>query len=195
MNHGMNDLVPAESYSTYRNQLLAASVPASAAAVFLATLVWQAAMYASSPPRFRNEWLPNLVQISVPIGLWLLGRKRLREYPEALLLAADFCYTASLVGRQMFASTATSGTALYVVLKMMLTALLIPWGRRRQAISVGYTLILLYGVFLLSGADLHGDQATHRWLGPLLAGFLSVAGAAAADRVRRSLFEHEREIE
>ena len=36
---------------------------------------------------------------------------------------------------------------------------------------------------------------SHRWLGPLIAGCLSIAGAAAADRVRRSVFEHEREVE
>ena len=54
---------------------------------------------------------------------------------------------------------------------------------------------MLYAALLLTGADLAGAHVSHRWLGPLVAGFLSIAGAAAADRVRRSVFEHEREVE
>jgi signal transduction histidine kinase len=191
----MNELVPPESYSTYRNKLLAASIPATAAAVFGATLVWQGALQMSSPARFRHEWLPNLIQIGVPIAIWLLGRRRMRDRPETLLLAADFCYTAALVGRQMFPDTSVSGTALYVALKMMVTALLIPWGQRRQAISVAFTIILLYAAYFVVGPDLRGAEESHRWLGPLLAGCLSIVGASGADRVRRSVFEHERELE
>jgi signal transduction histidine kinase len=131
----------------------------------------------------------------VPVALWVFGRGRTRERPETLLLASDFSYTAALVGRQLFASTSISGTTLYVAVKMLVTALLIPWGRRRQAISVAFTLLMLYAVLLLVGAELRGAQESHRWLGPLLAGFLSIAGAAASDRVRRSVFEHERELE
>ena len=189
----MSELVPPESYSTYRNRLLAASIPATAAAVFGATLAWQGALQASAPARFRNEWLPNLIQIAVPIAIWLLGRRRMRDRPETLLLAADI--TSRAGGRQIFPSTSLSGTALYVALKMMVTALLVPWGPRRQAISVAYTVTLLYIAFFFVGADLHGAPESHRWLGPLLAGCLSIVGASVADRVRRSVFEHERELE
>lgn len=191
----MTEQGPAETYSSYRNRLLAASIPATATAVFGATLVWQGALWMSAPQRFLNEWFPNLIQFSVPVALWVLGRGRMRERPETLLLAGDVCYTAALVGRQLFASTSISGTTLYVAVKMLVTALLIPWGQRRQAISVAFTLLMLYAVLLLIGAELRGAEESHRWLGPLLAGFLSIAGAAASDRIRRSVFEHQRELQ
>jgi signal transduction histidine kinase len=191
----MTEQESAETYSSYRNRLLGASIPATATAVFGATLVWDGALWVSAPQRFFNEWFPNLIQLAVPVALWVLGRGRMRERPEALLLAGDVSYTAALVGRQLFASTSVSGTTLYVAVKMLVTALLVPWGRRRQAISVAITLCLLYAVLLLVGAELRGAQESHRWLGPLLAGFLSIAGAAAADRVRRSVFEQQRELQ
>jgi signal transduction histidine kinase len=191
----MSDSAPADSYASYRNRLLAASIPATAASVFGATLVWQTTLWVSSPERFRHEWLPNLIQLLVPVAMWVFGRGRLRERPEALLLAADFAYTASLVLRQFYVGDAISGTALYVTLKMMVTALLVPWGPRRQAISVAFTIMLLLGTFFAVGGELQGAPASHRWLGPLLAGFLSIVGASVADRVRRSVFERERELE
>ena len=121
----MSEELPAETYSAYRNRLLGASIPATATAVFGATLVWQGALGLNAPERVVNEWFPNLVQLLVPVGLWVFGRGRLRERPEALFLVADVAYTASLVGRQAFPDTAISGTALYVAMKMLVTALLV----------------------------------------------------------------------
>ena len=191
----MTEQVRAETYSSYRNRLLAASIPATAAAVFGATLVFEAALGMSAPQRLRNEWLPNMIQLLVPIAMWRLGRGPLRDRPRAILLGADLAYTATLVSRQAFPATAISGTALYVAVKLMLTALLVPWGQRLQMISVAFSLIMLYVTMLLVGADLAGAESNHRWLGPLVAGFLSVVGAGVADRVRRSVFEHQCELQ
>jgi signal transduction histidine kinase len=191
----MSDRPPSKSYDGYRTQLLADSIPATAAAVFTATLVFEAALGVAAPERLRSEWLPNVMQLLIPVAIWVLGRGPVRHRPEALLLTADLVYTATLISRLSLPSTSISGTALYVAVKMMLTALLVPWGRWRQSISVGFTLILLYAAFALTGAEMGGAQANHRWLGPLVAGFLSIAGAAVTDRVRRSVFEHERELE
>ncbi len=191
----MTSHAPADAYTNHRNRLLAASIPVTAVAVFGATLVYQAAVALTGPERFRSEWLPNLIQLLVPIMTWVLGRGRLRERPQAVLLAADFAYTATLTARLAMPLTSISGTSLYIAVKMMATALLIPWGRRLQSISLGFTLIMLYAALLLTGADLLGAHLSHRWMGPLVAGFLSIAGAAAADRVRRAVVEHEREVE
>jgi signal transduction histidine kinase len=191
----MTDHVPAESYASYRNRMLAASIPATAWAVFAATLVFQGAIGFAAPDRLRAEWLPNLIQLFVPVAAWRLGRSRLREHPVAVLLGADFAYTATLIARLALPTTSLSGTALYVALKMMVTALLVPWGRRRQSISVAFTLLMLYAAMLLTHAELHGAQSSHQWLGPLVAGFLSIAGAAVGDRVRRAVYERERELE
>jgi signal transduction histidine kinase len=191
----MSSDAPPEAYSEQRNRLLAASIPATSAAVFGATLVYQGAVALTGPERLRSEWLPDLIQLLVPGAAWLLGRGRLRDRPEAVLLAADFAYTATLIARLVMPITSISGTSLYISVKMMATALLVPWGQRRQSISVGFTLILLYAALFLTRADVAGAELTHRWLGPLVAGFLSIAGAAAADRIRRKSFEHEREVE
>jgi signal transduction histidine kinase len=186
---------PVESYASYRNRMLAASIPATASAVFAATLVFQGAIGVMAPDRLRLEWLPNLIQLAVPIAAWWLGRGRLRERPADLLVGADFAYTATLIARLALPTTSLSGTALYVALKMVVTALLVPWGRRRQSISVAFTLLMLFGAMLATHAELHGAQSSHQWLGPLVAGFLSIAGASVGERVRRAVFEHERELE
>lgn len=191
----MSSHAPAEAYTEHRNRLLAASIPATSAAVFGATLVYESAVALTGPERLRSEWLPDLIQLLVPVAAWWLGRGRMRDRPEAVLLAADFAYTATLIARLVMPITSVSGTSLYIAVKMMATALLVPWGRRRQSISVGFTLSVLYAALWLTRADVGGAHLSHRWLGPLVAGFLSIAGAAAADRIRRSGFEHEREVE
>src|SRR5215467_3674277 len=191
----MSDPAQVKSHADYRTRLLAASIPATAATVFVATLVFESAIALTAPARVRHEWLPNAIQLAVPAVTWWLGRGRMREHPEALLLGADFAYTATLIGRLLLPATSVSGTALYICVKMLATAVLVPWGQRRQTISVAFTLVMLMMGLLLSGADLHGTELSHRWLGPLVAGWLSIAGAAVGSRARRSVFERERQLE
>jgi len=191
----MNEANSAESYVSYRNRLLAESIPSTALSVFVATLVFEALRALTAPERVRGEWLPNLIQLLVPVAAWWLGSGPLRERPAAVMLAADFAYTATLIARLALPSTSVSGTALFIAVKMLVTALLVPWGQRRQIVSVAFTLVLLFLGLYLTAAELSGGQWSHRWLGPLVAGFLSITGAAAADRVRRSVFDHERELE
>jgi signal transduction histidine kinase len=191
----MAEVAPDEAYVSYRNRLLAESIPSTAIFVVAATVVFEAALAMSAPERVRTEWVPNLIQLLVPLVAWVLARDGLRRYPAEVMLGADFAYTATLIARLASPSNAISGTALYIAVKMLVTALLVPWGPRRQAVSVGFTLLMLYAGLFLIHADLSGGQGSHRWVGPLVAGFLSIAGAAAADRVRRSVFQHERDLE
>jgi len=191
----MAEVVSADSYVSYRNRLLADSISSTAVSVFAATLVFQAAMSMAAPGRMWSEWLPNLIQLLVPVAIWWFGRGVLRDRPAAVILAADFAYTATLVARLALPATSSSGTSLYIAVKMLVTALLVPWGQRRQIVSVLFTLVLLYLGMYLSGVEISGGEWTHRWLGPLVAGFLSITGAAVAVRVRRSVFDHERELE
>ena len=191
----MSDPAVVKSHADHRKRLLAASIPATAATVFLATLVFEAMMALTAPGRVLHEWLPNAIQLAVPVLLWWLGRGRMQDRPDTLLLAADFAYTATLVGRLLLPVTSVSGTSLYICVKMLATALLVPWGQRRQTISVAFSLTMLLGGLLLSGADLHGSELSHRWLGPMIAGLLSIAGAAAGSRARRSVFDRERQLE
>jgi signal transduction histidine kinase len=190
----MSDGIATESYDQYRARLLSTSIPATAAAAFTATLVFEAASGLANPQRLRVEWLPNLIQLIVPVAAWLLSRVGRRDRPEALLLGAVFAYTATLIARVVLPTTSLSGTSLYVAVIMLTTALLVPWGQVRQIVSVGFSLCLLYAAFWLIRVDVHGAQSSHLWLGPLVAGFLSVAGAAAGDRLRHAVYERERQL-
>jgi signal transduction histidine kinase len=191
----MSDSAVVKSHADYRKRLLAASIPATAATVFLATFVFEGMMALTAPGRVLHEWLPNIIQLAVPALLWWLSRGPMGDRPATLLLGADFAYTATLIGRLLLPATSASGTALYICVKMLATALLVPWGQRRQTISVAFSLTMLLGGLWLSGADLHGTELSHRWLGPLIAGLLSIAGAAAGSRAQRSVFDRERQLE
>ncbi|MFN8642428.1 MAG: ATP-binding protein [Candidatus Binatia bacterium] len=183
------------SYASYRRELLSASVPWTAGAAAGVTLLFQLAVAASAPARFRADWLPNLIQLAVPLVAWLAHRGPLRAHPVAVLAGAELIYTASLIGRLELASTSTSGTSLYVAVKMLTTALLVPWGARVQGLSVAVTMAMLIGAMLaLRPEEVLPGAATHVLLGPCIAGLLSIAGAAAADRVRRAVFERERAL-
>jgi signal transduction histidine kinase len=193
---GGSQRVVERSYAAYRRELLAGSVPSTVAAVTGVTLLFQFSVAAASMPRFRAEWLPNLIQLAVPIIAWLAYRGPLRGHPVALLQVAELIYTASLIGRLELTTSSLSGTSLYVAVKMLATALMVPWGLRVQAVSVAVTMaMLLTAVLVLRPDEFLPGLATHVLLGPFLAGLLSVAGAAAGDRVRRAVFERGQALE
>jgi signal transduction histidine kinase len=160
------------------------------------TLLFQLAVAIANYDRFRAEWLPNLVQLIVPIAAWLAYRGPFRAYPVGILQCAEVIYTASLIGRLELPTTSPSGTALYVAVKMLASALLVPWGARVQTISVVITMAMLGSAMAVLRPDeaIHG-LATHVLLGPFIAGLLSIAGAAAGDRVRRAVFDREQALE
>lgn len=185
-----------QNYESHRRELLSASVPWTAIAVTGVTLLFQLSVAASAPDRFRAEWLPNLIQLVVPLLAWLAFLGPLRAHPVGVMQCAEIIYTASLIGRLDLVTTSTSGTSLYVAVKMLATALLVPWGVRVQATSVILTMAMLVGAmgWLRPDEAIHG-AATHVLLGPFIAGLLSISGAAAADRVRRAVFDRERALE
>jgi len=188
--------VDKRSYAAYRRELLGASVPWTVAAVTGVTLLFQFSVAVSSMPRFRAEWLPNLIQLAVPLLAWLAYRGPLRGQPVVVLQIAELVYTASLIGRLELPTTSLSGTSLYVAVKMLATALMVPWGLRVQSVSVVVTMtMLITAVSLMRPDELLPGLATHVVLGPFLAGLLSIAGAAAGDRVRRAVFERGQALE
>ena len=73
------------SYADYRRELMSASVPVTAAAVTGVTLLFQLAVAIAHYDRFLAEWLPNLVQLIVPIAAWLAYRGPFRAYPVGIL--------------------------------------------------------------------------------------------------------------
>jgi len=187
---------PIETYERYRRRLLDASVPTTALVVFGATLLFQGAVLAMSPARFEIEWLPNLVQLAVPLLAWALHRRGpLRGRADWLLQGAAVAYTGTLIARIALPTTSISGTAMYTAITLLATALFVPWGVRVQSLFAALTLVILYVVEIGTGRGTLGSaEFSHQWLGPLIAGALSVAGAAVADRIRRAVFERERDL-
>jgi signal transduction histidine kinase len=192
----MAEIPNVESFADYRRRLLSASVRPTVVAVFAATALYQGALFAVAPERAVQEWLPNLIQLGIPLLAWWLAAGPLRDRPGSVLQGAEIIYTAALIGRLVLPTTTMSGTSLYVAVKMLATALLVPWGVRVQLNSVLFTLGFLYFLLWAGGPpELLSGPNSHIWLGPLVAGLLSVAGAEAADRVRRSVFERGRDVE
>ena len=183
------------SYEAHRRELLSASVPLTAVAVTGVTLLFQLAVALAATERFRAEWLPNLIQLAVPLLAWAAFRGPFRAYPAEIMQVAEVIYTASLIGRLELATTSASGTSFYVAVKMLGTALLVPWGARVQVRSVIITMIMLVGAMIMLRPDeaVHG-AITHVLLGPFIAGLLSISGAAGGDRVRRLVFDRERAL-
>ena len=77
------------SYADYRRELMSASVRVTAAAVTGVTVLFQLAVAIAHYDHFLNEWLPNLVQLIVPIAGWLAYRGPFRAYPVGILQCAE----------------------------------------------------------------------------------------------------------
>jgi signal transduction histidine kinase len=190
-----NESTPAETYEAYRRRQLDISLPFAAATVIGVTALFQGAVAMMAPARFLTEWLPNLVQLAVPALAWVLWRGPLRGRGQGLLQAAAVAYSATLIARILLPTTSISGTALYVSVMLLATALFIPWGVRVQAIFSASTVGFLFLLLALTERHvLGGAEGSHQWLGPMIAAILSIAGAAAADRIRRAVFERERDL-
>ncbi len=175
-------------YAAHRERLIAAGFPAATLLVFGVTLLYQLADLIASPVAFRDEFAINLLQLLIPLVALALARGPLRHRVHLVALGMDFAYTAALAGRLLLPTTTVSGTALFLSLKMLATALLFPWGVRTQYVSAGLTLTLYWSLLVHEQTALPGWPPVHQLLGPLISALLSVAGAAGADRARRTLF-------
>ncbi len=183
-----------ESYAAHRGRLTAASLTPAAAAVFLATLVYAIADSIRDPASVHATWPEYLAELLIPvITVWLV-RRPLQHHPEAVALGFDMAFTASLALMLLQPTTTTSGSALFFSLKMLATALFLPWSARLQYVSAAVTLALYGSVLLATGRALEPGPALHQILGPLIAAVFSVAGATAADRQREGLFRRGVEL-
>lgn len=118
-----------------------------------------------------------------------VGKSGGSKHLDLWLLAFDISFTLILAGRLLVPTTTVSGTALVISLKMLAVVLVLPWRARFFLVSVlaalsGYLLFVILRISM--GAEL---PALHEVVGPVIAGFLSLIGAAIMDRYRRSLFE------
>ncbi len=85
-------------------------------------------------------------------------------------------------------STTVSGTALVLSLKMLGTALLLPWSPTMQVASAAVTISIYASMVALRLRAFDAPLEAHQAVGPLLAAALSIAGVSILERARSSLF-------
>ncbi len=180
-----------QRYEAHRGTLMAAVAPTIAGVVAVVVLTYALANWIYYPadfPRFLDFYA---AQLAIPLIGYALARGPLRHHLQALALTCDLAITLMLALLLIRPSATTSGTALFLSLKMLATALFLPWQPRFQYVSSAGTL-LLYGVGLaLSGRVVAPVLALHQEIGPAIAAFFSIVGAQSAERVRASLFRRE----
>jgi signal transduction histidine kinase len=138
---------------------------------------------------------PAFLQLGSPLLAYLLARGKMRRHSEILAMGADLGFTAAMVARLFSPHSTVSGIALFLSLKMLTTALFLPWRPRLQYASATISLVLFYGLLWWSGRPIDPSEGSlHQLFGPMIGAALSAAGAASADRTRRKLFRREREL-
>ncbi len=186
---------PDAAYRAHCQQLVGSSLSRAALPVCIAVL-----LYAVGDLLTHREWtlvllLPYGVEFAaLGLAVWAV-RGPFRDHPEAVALATDLTFAGCITGQLMFPVATTSGTALVLAVKMLATALLLPWGARVQYATAAGS-ILMYCSFLAWSDRLGGpDASVHLVAGPLIAALLSCTGAATTEQRRRTLFDRTRELE
>jgi PAS domain S-box-containing protein len=172
---------PASSYVAHRQHAVAASFAAGVVVIVSLTGAYAAVDLVRTPNRW--EALTYSVELLVPPLALLLARGPLRRHVEATVLGADALFTALLTARLLIPSITVSGTALFLVLKLIATALLFPWHPLFQYASAAATLAAYFAAMLISGREF---TDSHQIVGPLLGAALGCVGATLGDRARRS---------
>lgn len=183
------------SYDEHRQRVTASAVPAAAIACFGVSL-----LYAIGSLTQTDDWgrvlTPILfVQLATPLAAWALLATRCRKNAEEIALVADFIFTATIAVRLLSPDVSVSAVSLFLSLKMLATALFLPWGARMQYVSAIATVVLYSILFHVGGQSLEASgRGLHQILGPVIAAAISAAGAFQAERTRRVLYERERDL-
>jgi len=182
-------VAPAPSYTIHRQRVLAAGFPTAVGVVVGLTLIY--ALVDLLKVANDGQLLSYSLELAVPLIGLALARGPLAEHAESVALASDLCFTAVLTLRLLLPATTVSGTALFLSLKMLATAVLFPWRPQLQYVSSVSTLLLYYALILLTGRPF---DATHQVVGPFIAAVLSCVGAAGADRTRFALWRQSLDL-
>ncbi|GBD24832.1 Sensor histidine kinase RcsC [bacterium HR30] len=179
-----------QNYRLYQRRLLGNEIGRVAAALLAITLLFVVFVAFFSGPRLGEDWPWLAVLIAAPVAcLGLVYLRVSTKWPYLLALGTDAGYTIGIVAGLLFPSTPTSGTALFVSVKMLASAMLLPWHPAAQAASAAMTLALywLVGWHTERFVWQHSDFP-HQVTGPLFAGIVSVVAALRSERLRRDLF-------
>jgi signal transduction histidine kinase len=175
--------------------MLLDSLPAAAVASSGASLLFGLVDWSRVGSFSRAFPLAGELQVAVPLLAWALARGPLRRRADWVVLGGDLLFTMALTARLLLPETTVSGAALFLSLKLLATALFLPWGTGFQLASSVYSLLLFGGFLLMRPVPLDPAAGLHQVLGPITAAILSSAGVASSERVRQALFRRDRELE
>ncbi|GBD27754.1 Cell-division control histidine kinase PdhS [bacterium HR30] len=179
-----------ERYSEAQAQAMQDAAPSIARAALAIVLVYIAAQLWIRPAQFWAAWPAYAAEVFAA-SLVLVGTSvsRWRRYAEAWFVAGDFIFSSALTLQLVSPETALGGVAGFTSVKMLATALFVPWRARRQYLSVAYTLAL-YGLALMLAPHFPEEpKKVHLVALPVIAAFLSALGTVRAARLRRTLLE------
>ncbi len=186
-------------YREYRRQQLADQVPQVAVVLFFVSVLFVVFLGLLAFPRLYDQrW--NLPLLILAPGLcWLAARRWPawnRAHPYVLPVLTDAMYTSGVVAALYAPSTPTSGTALFVTVKMLSSSMLVPWHPAVQTISAAMTLSLYWTLALATGRLFPGSQELpHQLTGPLFGALISVIVSLRAESLRRKVFEERQQRE
>lgn len=180
-------------FRDYRRQLLAEQIPGVAAVLFFVSLLFLGFVALLSFPRLYEQRWNLLLLVLAPAACWLVARRRPswnERHPYVLPLATDAAYTVGIVTALLVPSTPTSGTAMFVTVKMLASAMLIPWHPAVQTGSASATLGFYWLLLLATGRVVPGSpDMPHQLTGPLFAALISIVASMRAEALRRSVFD------
>ncbi|GIW43045.1 MAG: hypothetical protein KatS3mg077_0327 [Candidatus Binatia bacterium] len=180
-----------DRYARAQEEAMRSAVPSIAWAVLLIVSAYIGVQLWLRPSQVWAVWPAYGLQLLAPLAVLAGVRTRMWErHAETLFVVGEFVFTAALVSQVLSRETAIAGIAGFVAVKVMATALFVPWRARRQYASVAFTLAL-YGLGLVLAPHFADEpRKLHLVAVPAVAGILSVLGVAQAARLRETLL-HE----
>ena len=183
-------------YEEHRRDLLRSRLTTVALAVLGIAVAFEAVALLMVPEQWHHEWKFNVILVAVPLVTLTLRWTPLRDWPMAIYLGTDLIFTAAFITRLLQPAAFTSGIEAFASIKLMGTAVLIPWSASMQALSATLTVAFYWLVFWISGrAEPTTGDLPHQLTSPVFAALLSIVGVYGADRLRRKLFLQRREAE
>lgn len=183
-------------YREHQQQRLAAEIrPAVSVMLYLLTAYVAVDVFVSS--RSFAVALPfYLGQFGALLVPRLLPARVLARHPTAIALGVDFTFTAMQVGHLTTASASVAGPAVTICMKLLGTALFLPWRPADQATSSLFTVVL-YQAALWTGprGAIGSADILPVVVFPVLTGVAAIAGTVFADRQRRLFFSDHRRLE
>ena len=177
------------SYERHRRELLVAAVPRCCGAILVPV-----AFYLINEIVRDDLSVGDLAYyfsvVALPALLVALPRPVWQPKAEYWALAVDLMLALALTGRLAVDPHVTvSGTSQMLALKMVATALMVPWPVAFQSVAAVASVAMYFGFLGWGPGWPMGAIAVHQWLGPIIGAVFSIAGCALLNRSRSDLFE------